>query len=200
VYPGSGTRQEVALRCRDGKDDIEVKFENVEKYLGAPAPCKIYVARSGATERPSLFWRLAAGGSGTRTESEAKANVQMWHIKVGFNSEGELLRPTPDEEQATDEVVSSRDDAAMLQLKPLVEPDSIVYVTIPIIVNHKPISAKSKLHMHKVKTDDTDKKEKRVVPIIHVDTWEAKRKCMGSDSSAVPKPKSQKKMPAKKKA
>ena len=90
--------------------------------------------------------------------------------------------------------MSSRDDAAMLQLKPVVELDSIVYVTIPIIVNHKPNSAKSKLHMHKVKTDDTDKKEKRVVPILHLNAWEAKRKCMSSDSSAVPKPKSQKKL------
>ena len=73
-----------------GKDDIELQFQNVGKYLGAPAPCKMCVARQGTTERPSLFWRLAAGGSGTRTESEAKANVQMWHIKVGFNSEGDI--------------------------------------------------------------------------------------------------------------
>ena len=61
-----------------GKDDIELQFQNVEKYLVATAPCKIYVARSGTTERPSLFWRLSAGGSGTKTESEAKgqhANV-----------------------------------------------------------------------------------------------------------------------------
>ena len=85
-----------------GKDDIELQFQNVEKYLGAPAPCKIYVCRSGNKDIPSFYWRLAAGGSGTMTESVAKANVQMWQIKVGFNSEGELLRPTPDEEQATD--------------------------------------------------------------------------------------------------
>ena len=66
-----------------GKDDIEVKLENVEKYLGAPALCKIYIARPGTTERPSLFWRFSVGGSGAKTDSVAKANVQMWQIKSG---------------------------------------------------------------------------------------------------------------------
>lgn len=94
--------------------------------------------------------------------------------------------------------MATRDDDAMRQLKPMEEPDSVVYVTIPILVNHKAIAAKSKLQLYKVKTDNTDKKEKRVVPIYHVDTWQAKRKYMSSDSSAVPKPKSHKKMPAKK--
>ena len=31
--------------------------------------------------------------------------MQMWQIKVGFNCEGELLKPTPEEEPAADEVV-----------------------------------------------------------------------------------------------
>ena len=79
----------------------------------------------------------------------------------------------------------------------MVELDSAVYVFIPILVNHKPIAAKSKLQLHKVKTDNTDKKEKVVVPIDHVGGWQAKRKYICSDTS---KPKADKKKAAKNKA
>ena len=38
------------------KDDIEVKFRNLEAYLGAPAPCRIFLGKVVAVEKPAPYW------------------------------------------------------------------------------------------------------------------------------------------------
>ena len=171
-----------------GKDDIEVEFENIENYLGKPAPCRIFIGTCGSKERPSMFWRLFSGGSGKAADSEADANMQMWKIKVGIPFGGDLIKP--DVQPSAGATEASRMDDAVRQLKPQVEPDSIVSVIIPILVNHKAIAAKSKLQLHKVATDKKEKKEKCHVALDVLGEWTTKRKALSSEEA---KPKSAKK-------
>ena len=177
-YPLSGESD----KEEPGDDDIEVTFENIDNYLGAPVPCRIFVCPSGIKDRPSMFWRLLSGGSGTAAASAADANMQMWRMKVTIPFGGSLIRP--DVPPSDDSTEASRMIDAVRKLKPQVEPDSNVAVIIPILVNHKAIAARSKLQLFKVATDKKDKQattEHKVVPLDVLGTWTNKRKAMPSD-------------------
>ena len=155
-------------------DDIEILFENIENYLGAPAPCKIFACRSGTPEKPSLFWRLWSGScSGTKTDSKEDANMQMWRVKVTIPFRGDLCKngvlPSADFTEA------SRMDDQVRKLKPNVEPDSEVVVIVPMLVNHRAIDARSKFLLHKVAAEAKETKEKDITLDV-VQTWHNKRK------------------------
>jgi hypothetical protein len=61
------------------KEDIEIEFQNIEEYSGTPAPFKVYLTKCGNDEKPSLFWRLYAGGELASTEDEKKSSE--WCLK-----------------------------------------------------------------------------------------------------------------------
>ena len=155
-----------------GKDDIEVEFQNIEQYLGTPASCKIYLTKCGNDDKPSLFWRLYAGGTLTSSENtkdtsewsskEDAANLQLWKIKIPVTFTGALMGP------------SARDGAAV-QLKHHVQPDTCVNVLLPLLVNHRDIDAKHELVFHRV-APVAPQKEKRPPPAAHpLDAWKAQK-------------------------
>ena len=105
----------------------------------------------------------------------------MWQIKVPVFFGGELLKTQvqPD----SDVTLTTRWDEVALKLEPQVQPDSHVYVFIPILVNHKVIAGKSKLQLHKVTTEKKEKKEKVIVPTHVIEDWSNKRKAMSHEEA-----------------
>ena len=108
--------------------------------------------------------------------------MQMWQMKVSIPFGGSLIQL--DLPPSADSTEASRMEAAVMQLKHNVEPDSTVVVIIPMLVNHKMIVAQSKLQLHKVATDKKEKQAKshhEVVPLDVVGEWTTKRKALPSD-------------------
>ena len=137
-----------------GKDDIEVAFENIEAFLGyTPAPCRVFLTPAGTAEKPSLFWRLSASG-GTTPKKEL-ANLEPWHVKISVAFTGELHGPH-----------QVGGEGSLLMLQPRVEPDATCFVILPVLVNHKHITAKDRLWHYKVTAEP--KPDKRPAEPIHV--------------------------------
>ena len=125
--------KKLADKEEPGKDDIEVAFENIEAFLGyTPAPCRVFLTPAGTAEKPSLFWRLSASG-GTTPKKEL-ANLEPWHVKISVAFTGELHGPH-----------QVGGEGSLLMLQPRVQPDVTCFVIVPVLVNHRHITAKDRL-------------------------------------------------------
>ena len=73
------------------KADYKVRFEGLEKWLGAAAPCEIYLGKLSEKERhkkQSLFWQLT--GDNMYTPDADTANMTWMEVAIRINIAGEL--------------------------------------------------------------------------------------------------------------
>ena len=154
VYPGDDI----------DKNDVKVRFEGLEEFMGGPAPCDIYLGRVLETHRHKkqvLFWQLT--GDKMYTPDEDKANMTEMEVAIRINISGELLGAK-----------SSGDDG--YHLNNSVRPKGDVTIIFPVLVNHKAIERKCPLLVFKAKAADSDgtetSKKRTAVPISQLKNWD----------------------------
>ena len=72
-------------------NDIKVKFEGLEEFLGVPVPCEIYLGRVEDKQKPKeqvLYWQLT-GDNMTSTDVD-KANLTWMDVGVRVSIQSEL--------------------------------------------------------------------------------------------------------------
>ena len=152
VYPGDDI----------DKADYKVRFEGLERWLGAAAPCEIYLGKLSEKERhkkQSLFWQLT--GENMSTTDADKANMTLIEIAITINVGGEL-RGT-----------NTSGDAGH-HLQECSRPAGDLCVIVPVLVNNKTIEPKSQLLVlstHVTTATETGAKRSRA-QISNVRIWE----------------------------
>ena len=144
------------------KADYKVRFEGLEQWLGAPAPCDIYLGMISTKERnkqQSLFWQLT-GDSMSTTDAD-QANMTLMEIAIQINIGGELRGPN-----------TSGDVGHHLQ--ECSRPAGDLCVIVPVLVNNKTIEKKTQLLVFskqvKTATETGNKRER--TSISNVKDWE----------------------------
>ena len=146
------------------ENDIKVKFEGLDDFLGGPAPCDIYLGRVEDKHRHKkqvLFWQLT--GDKMYTPDEDKANMTEMEVAIRIHISGELLGAK-----------SSGGDG--YHLNNSVRPKGDVTIIFPVLVNHKAIERKCPLLVFKAKAADSDgtetSKKRTAVPISQLKNWD----------------------------
>ena len=127
IYPGE----------QKDENDIKVKFEGLEEFLGGPAPCDIYLGRVEDKHRHKkqvLFWQLT--GDNMTSPDEDKANLAWMDVKVRINFSGELQG-------------GSGTGDNLYHLNHNTRPSGSLAVVFPVLVNNKSIDRKTQLLVHK---------------------------------------------------
>ena len=145
------------------KADYKVRFEGLERWLGAAAPCEIYLGKLSEKERhkkQSLFWQLT--GENMSTTDADKANMTLLEIAITIHVGGEL-RGT-----------NTSGDAGH-HLQECSRPAGDLCVIVPVLVNNKIIEAKTQLLVLSTQvTTDTETGKKRPRALTsNVKIWEA---------------------------
>ena len=112
------------------KDDIEVKFRNLEAYLGAPAPCRIFLGKMSSVEKPAPYWLVKA------TADKDEVNMEEFQMELTASTSATLKE-------------LHEDTLAAAELRVDVEKESVVKVILPILVNTKNIPVTRQLFVFK---------------------------------------------------
>ena len=130
LAPETDNVKRVAYDQEPGKDDIEVKFENLLQFLGTPAPCRFFLGKVTHAEKPAPFWQVKG------TPKRDEANMEVMQVAVAVSVGGELRGGLSKE-------------AAGVMLRTYIQPDNHVKVILPVLVNNKHIQATSRLFIYK---------------------------------------------------
>ena len=154
IYPGE----------QQDENDIKVKFEGLEEFLGGPAPCDIYLGRVEEQMRHKkqvLFWQLT--GDNMTSPDEDKANMTWMDVAVRISVTGELRGSG-----------ASGEDG--YHLNHSTRPTGSVAVIFPVLVNNMSIAKKTQLMVFKEKakeSKETETSNKRpATQISNVQRWD----------------------------
>ena len=103
---------------------------NLEAYLGAPAPCRIFVAEVSSVEKPAPFWLVKA------TADKDEVNMEEFQTELTVSTSSTL--------KELDE-----DTLAAATLRVDAETQSVVKVILPMLVNTKDIPVTGQLFVFK---------------------------------------------------
>ena len=123
-------------------NDIKVKFQGLDDFLGIPAPCEIYLGRVLEKRRSKaqvLYWQLT--GDHCTTPDKDKANMTWMEVAVRMNVGSELQGVNCNDED-------------VYYLNHLTRPTGSVAVIFPVLVNTKPIERKTPLLVYKEKAPE----------------------------------------------
>ena len=112
------------------EDDIEVTFMNLEAYLGAPAPCRIFLGKMSSVEKPAPYWLVKA------TADKDEVNMEEFQMELTASTSATLKE-------------LHEDTLAAAELRVDVETESVVKVILPILVNTKNIPVTGQLFVFK---------------------------------------------------
>ena len=159
------------------KNDIKVKFEGLEDFLGGPAPCEIYLGRVEHNHRHKkqvLFWQLT--GENMTTPDEDKANMAWMNVAARIIVSGELRGDT-----------SSNEDC--FHLNHLTRQTGSVNVIFHVLVNSKSIDRKTQFLVQKERAAESEETElsnkRKATEISNVEKWDRQVVQMSAVLSAI---------------
>jgi len=123
-------------------NDIKVKFQGLDDFLGIPAPCEIYLGRvpgKSRSKKQVLYWQLT--GDHCTTPDKDKANMTWMEVAVRVNVDSELQGDRCNNEDA-------------YHLNHSTRPTGSVAVIFPVLVNTKSIERKTPLLVYKEKAPE----------------------------------------------
>jgi len=161
LSPDTDTIKKVYPGDEIDKNDVKVRFEGLEAFMGGPPPCDIYLGRVTGPrhKKQSLFWQLT--GDKMFTPDEDQANMMEMEVAIRIHISGELLGTK-----------SAGEDG--YHLNNSMRPTGDLTIIFPVMVNHKAIERKCPLLIFKAKAEasgGTDASKKRPAPISDVTLW-----------------------------